>query len=115
MQAADIHPISQNTIATLTAQLQPFRRILIWGEPGSGKSTLAIELLRQIRLQETCLLLELDPGTPPFGVPGAVSIGRIQNTELLWDHMLPLCTLDSARFRLPLIIAARKLLTISHT
>jgi len=115
MKSADIHPTRQKTISTLTTQLRAFRRILIWGEPGSGKSTLAIELLRQISLQETCHLLELDPGTPPFGVPGAVSIGSIQNTELHWEHMLPLCTLDSARFRLPLIIAARKLLAISQT
>lgn len=106
--------IGQNAITSLTAQLQPYRRILLWGEPGTGKSTLGLELLRRLKMQQACLLLELDPGTPPFGVPGTVSLGRLKNTELLCEQILPLCTLDSARFRLPLVSAARKLLAASQ-
>jgi len=82
------HQPDQNTIVSLTVQLQPYRRILMWGESGSGKSTLAIALLHQISKQQTCLLMELDPGSPPFGVPGAVSIGRIRKTEHYFSYKL---------------------------
>lgn len=110
MHPVGIPAIGENFISSLTEQLQPYRCILLWGEPGTGKSTLAVELLHHISLQApSCMLLELDPGTPPFGIPGAVSIGCMNTGELQWDHVLPLCTLNSARFRLPLIIAARKL------
>ncbi|WP_136810128.1 Clp1/GlmU family protein [Desulfosediminicola flagellatus] len=83
---------------------------------GTGKSTLAIDILQRLSSQrQACRLLELDIGTPPFGVPGAPCIGRIENTQLIWDNMLPLCTLNSVRFRLPLIIAAGKLLLTAQS
>ncbi|WP_163337512.1 Clp1/GlmU family protein [Desulfopila sp. IMCC35008] len=116
MHAVDIPTIGQNFLSTLTVRLQPYRRILLWGEPGTGKSTLAVELLRHMSLQaHPCMLLELDPGTPPFGVPGAVSIAHMNTGELLCQYMLPLCTLNSARFRLPLIVAARNLLLTAQS
>lgn len=101
----------QDDISALATQLRPYRKILLWGEMGTGKSTLAIDILQLLSCQaQACLLLELDIGTPPFGVPGTACIGRTKNTRFIWDNILPLCTLNSVRFRLPLIIAARKLM-----
>lgn len=103
--------IGQGDIVSILAFLKPYRRIFLWGEMGSGKSTLAVELLHRFRMrQKTCLLLELDPGTPPFGVPGAISIGEVRKGQLLWESMLPLCTFNSGRFRLPLVLAAQQLM-----
>lgn len=116
MHPADISTSRHISISTLIARLQPYRRILLWGEPGAGKSTLAVELLQHLEGKGRAgLLLELDPGTPPFGIPGTVGIGRIHTGKLLQTQMLPLCTLDSVRFRLPLLETARELLrSIRH-
>lgn len=116
MHPADIPTSRHTSISNLITRLQPYRRILLWGEPGAGKSTLAVELLQQMESKgQAGLLLELDPGTPPFGVPGTVGAGRIHAGKLLIAQMLPLCTLDSLRFRLPLLEAARELLlTYQH-
>jgi ribonuclease BN (tRNA processing enzyme) len=111
MQAALTPRIGLDDIPSMLALLKPYRRILLWGEMGIGKSTLALKLLPHFAIQrDTCLLLELDPGSPPFGVPGAICIGISKHKEVLGEYMLPVCTLNSARFRLPLILAARKLM-----
>ncbi len=109
---ADLTPhIGLNDIPAVAALLKPYRRIMLWGEMGVGKSTLALQLLHHFALlRPDCLLLELDPGTPPFGVPGTICTGISKKSKVLRTSMLPVCTLNSGRFRLPLILAAQKLL-----
>ncbi len=108
--AASLHDASED-ISALALRLEQFRRILIWGEMGIGKSSLALELLPALnRRGVPTQILELDPGSPPFGVPGAVCRGWWQDDRLLWGDCEALCSLDAARFRLPLLLAARRLL-----
>ena len=109
---ADLTPhIRLDDIPAAAALLKPYRRIMLWGEMGVGKSTLALQLLHHFALErQHCLLLELDPGTPPFGIPGTICIGGSKKSTFLTNSMLPVCTLNSGRFRLPLILAARRLL-----
>lgn len=95
---------------TLASHLAKRRRILIWGEMGAGKSTLAMTLTRLLSRHEGfCQFLELDPGLPPFGVPGAVCRGWWTGDRFDWTDLQALCSLDAARFRLPLVRAARHL------
>ncbi len=99
----------------LATHLTRYRRILLLGEIGIGKSTLALKLLRHPTMQAGhCQLLELDPGTPPFGVPGTVSLACLSGNELIRLDCQALCTFDAARFRLPLILAARRLIAITE-
>ncbi len=95
----------------LTLRLRGRRRILVWGETGAGKSTLAFKLARDLsRSADGCQILSLDPGTPPFGVPGAVCRGWRDGDDFHWGDCQALCTLDAARFRLPLAMAASRLI-----
>ncbi|NVK40591.1 MAG: hypothetical protein HWE39_05050 [Oceanospirillaceae bacterium] len=82
-------------------------RVLLFGPPGSGKSTLAALLAP---IPERCHCLNLDPGSPSFGVPAALNLGTWCKTH--WQPLAfePLCSLDAARFRLPLLEAAKALL-----
>ena len=100
----------------LAVHLAKYRRILLMGEMGVGKSTLALKLLSFLSSRtDHCYLLELDPGTPPFGIPGTVSLsrkGENGDNGLIRQDYHALCTLDAARFRLPLILAARRLLSL---
>jgi ribonuclease Z len=99
-------------VEALADRLASRRRILFFGEMGIGKSTLAITLLQILAERKCfCQLFELDPGSPPFGVPGTVSRAGWNNTGLICHDYQALCSLDAARFRLPLIQAARRLLT----
>lgn len=94
----------------LALQLAVHRCILVWGDMGVGKSTLAMALSQFLsRRPGYCQILELDPGRPPFGIPGAVSRGWWTGTGFEWGDSQALCSLDAARFRLPLILAARRL------
>lgn len=98
-------------IKNLANRLKGFKRVLLWGEMGTGKSTLAVNLTRLRCRQEGCgQVLALDPGTPPFGIPGALSRGWWEGDELKWADCRALCSLDAARFRLPLVQAAGRLL-----
>lgn len=99
-------------VDALADRLASRRRVLFFGEMGTGKSTLAITLLRILAEQKCfCQFLELDPGSPPFGVPGTVSRAGWSNAGLICHDYQALCSLDAARFRLPLIQAARRLIT----
>ena len=98
-------------IGQLAQALKGYARILFWGAMGTGKSTLALELARWFGLRHgRCQVLALDPGSPVFGVPGAMNRGRWEGDTLHWAGCRALCTLDAARFRLPLIQAAGRLL-----
>jgi len=86
------------------------RRILLFGESGSGKSTLAAALARSlVRAGRLCFCIGADPGSPAFGVPGAVCLGRWHDDAWRLIGLEALCTLDSGRFRLPLVSAVRGL------
>jgi ribonuclease BN (tRNA processing enzyme) len=74
---------------------------------GTGKSTLAAGIA-QARAGRV-LGLSADPGSPAFGLPGAVSLGEWHQQGWRCIDMVPLCTLDAARFRLPLLQAVAQL------
>lgn len=86
------------------------RRVLLVGPPGAGKSTL-VDGLTTTLLQRgrRCHCLGADPGSPLFGVPGAVCLGRREATLWAVETIEALCTLDAGRFRLPLVAAIRRL------
>lgn len=113
---APVH-FDSDRVDLLAARLAGCRRILFMGETGTGKSTLAIKLLRFLASRGSqCHLLELDPGNPPLeipGVPGTVALAALDTLDgngLIRREYQALCTLNGGRFRLPLLLAARRLL-----
>lgn len=55
---------------------RPAWRVLLFGTPGTGKSTLAAYLSRALESAGHRVGgIGADPGSPPFGPPGAVSYG----------------------------------------
>lgn len=90
----------------------PDRRVLLIGQPGVGKSTLAYGLAEHLGTDGRSLwCLNADPGSPAFGVPGALSLARWAGFGWTLMRMVALCTLDAGRFRLPLVEAAHRLAT----
>ncbi len=90
---------------------RPWQRVLLFGDRGSGKSTLAATMARQLAARGvTVNCISADPGTPAFGPPGVVALGRW--AEEAWQVVRheALCTLDAGRFRLPLVQAVSRLL-----
>lgn len=88
--------------------------VLLAGAPGSGKSTFAAALARgatDAGLRVACV--GCDPGSPAFGVPGAVCSGEWDTAGWRLVDLEPLCTLDAVRFRLPLVEAVARLLARS--
>ncbi|HEY7698432.1 MAG TPA: hypothetical protein VIE88_08440, partial [Vicinamibacteria bacterium] len=67
-------------------------------------SELGVELARH---GAEPLLVTADPALPFHGPPGAVT--RLRWTSGSWaiERVEPLCTLDAARFRLPVVLACR--------
>jgi len=52
------------------------QRVLLFGASGIGKSTLAAHLAGILaREGRSCFCINADPGSPAFGVPGAVCLG----------------------------------------
>lgn len=98
-------------IEQLARGLKGHERVLLWGAMGVGKSTLALALARCFgRHRGGGGVLSLDPGSPAFGIPGALNRGWWDGDTFRWDGSRALCSLDAARFRLPLIQAAGRLL-----
>ena len=86
------------------------RRILFFGETGCGKSTLAVGVARVLdRAGRLCDLISADPGSPLFGVPGAICLGSLQKDSLRLVAFEALCSLDAGRFRLPLVSGVHRL------
>lgn len=80
--------------------------LLLFGAGDTGKSTLAQELGRILADKgRSCFCIGADPGSPAFGVPGAVCLGSWRNDAWQLEELVPLCSLDAGRFRLPLVSA----------
>jgi ribonuclease BN (tRNA processing enzyme) len=86
------------------------RRVMLFGASGTGKSTLAAQLADTLGASaQDCQCISADPGSPAFGLPGMLALGR--RCDKGWKSLAqePLCTLDAGRFRLPLVAAVRRL------
>lgn len=94
-------------IARLAFKLH--RRVMVFGPPGAGKSTLAAAMASIISNQGKTFILAADPGSPSFGPPGAANLGRWSGGAWELVHSAALCSLNAARFRLPLVLAATAL------
>jgi len=91
------------------------QRVLLFGAGGTGKSTLAENLARIFqRNGRACLCIGAGPGSPAFGVPGAVCLASWQNDSWQPEEIVALCSLDAGRFRLPLTEAVRYLAGKAH-
>lgn len=86
------------------------RRVLLYGPPGAGKSVLAARLGQALDAKgRACWCVCADPGSPAFGMPGAVSLGRWTAGGWRVSAFEGLATLDAGRFRLPLLVAVQRL------
>ena len=85
-------------------------RLMLVGASGTGKSTLARALGKALAERGRKVhCLNTDPGAPAFGPPGTLALGCLNEGGWSLLRLEPLCSLDAARFRLPLVTATRKL------
>jgi len=83
---------------------------MLFGQVGMGKTSLARALALTLSSQgRAAWYLGADPGAPLLAVPGAVSLGLWREGNWTLKDLVALCTLDAARFRLPLVSAVAAL------
>ena len=103
--------LALNAADIITVAMNKDRRVLMFGPMGIGKSTLVSQIAAALALaHRPCWCLSADPGSPAFGIPGVVSLGKWHKAAWQVSDYVALCTLDAGRFRLPLITAVRALL-----
>lgn len=96
--------------AELAGLLHKRKRVLLYGEAGIGKSTLMKELAPHLTaMNPSWFGINADPGSPGFGLPGTVSLGRWRGENWRILSTEALCSLDAGRFRLPLLSAVKRL------
>jgi len=91
-------------------------RVLVCSGPGTDRLTPLRELVQQLAAagqHYPCVTADLS--LPPFGAPGAVNLGYWRDGQWHSEDCEPLCSLDSTRFRLPLITALERLLARHHS
>lgn len=107
----DFPVLTHNAAEIVKTIMQQDRRVLLFGPPGIGKSTLLAQLADELnKLNRAYCCLSADPGSPAFGIPGAVSLGKRHNSSWQVSAYAALCSLDAGRFRLPLVSAVRSLI-----
>jgi len=100
----------------IAEQVVGAKHLMLFGESGIGKSTLASDLARSFaKAGRLCLCIDADPGSPSFGPPGAVCLGRWEKKGWQQIALEALCTLDAGRFRLPLTEAVRHLARMAES
>lgn len=111
MSDSEAFPILEHDPRRLIADLLARdRRVLLYGEPGSGKSTLAKMLACELgRAGRRVSCISADPGIPAFGPPGALCRAEWDGAHWRITALEALCSLDAARFRMPLAAAVRRL------
>lgn len=103
--------IIDRRLPAITTSIARCRRVLLVGAPGVGKSTLAAKLAAFGAANERdYACIGADPGSPAFGVPGAICRGIWRTDGWRLEDLEPLCTLDAARYRLPLVQSVNRLL-----
>jgi ribonuclease Z len=109
-RARPLFRLAAEPSAIIDAVLGNDRRVLLIGQPGIGKSTLVNAVAEVLgRAGRPCWCIGADPGSPLFGVPGAVCLGRWEGERWVLAGVEALCTLDAGRFRLPLVSAVARL------
>lgn len=69
----DLPILSRSAMTIVGSVLEHDRRVLLHGPPGVGKSTLTAEIGSAITAADRgCWCIGADPGSPAFGVPGAI-------------------------------------------
>lgn len=95
----------------LELMLSSDARIMLFGAGGLGKTHLAAELCRALHERgQASGCLSADIGNPGFGAPGAVNLAEWTNGDWRLLDLEAVCSLDAARFRLPLMMAAGRVL-----